>query len=106
MFAENNMHLDEAQKLIEKALELRPNAGYIIDSLGWVYFQKGDVEKALELLEKAMSLSEEDPVMFDHLGDAYRAKGEKDKALKYWERAIELDPSMTEVQKKIDELKK
>ncbi len=106
MFAENNMHLDEAQKLIEKALELRPNAGYIIDSLGWVYFQKGDVEKALELLEKAMSLSKDDPVMFDHLGDAYRAKGEKAKALKYWERAIELDPSMTEVQKKIDELKK
>ncbi len=106
MFAENKMHLDEAQKLIEKALELRPNAGYIIDSLGWAYFQKGDVEKALELLEKAMSLSQDDPVMFDHLGDAYRAKGEKDKALEYWKRAIELDPSMTDVQKKIDELKK
>ena len=99
------MNLDEAQKLIEKALELRPNTGYIIDSLGWVYFQKGEVEKAVEVLEKAASLSGDDPVMFDHLGDAYRAKGEKDKALEYWKRAIELDSSMTDVKKKIDELK-
>lgn len=105
MFAENNMHLDEAQKLIEKALELRPYAGYIIDSLGWVYFQKRDMDKALELLEKAASLSGDDPVMLDHLGDVYRAKGENHKALEYWKRAIEIDPSMTDVKKKIDEIK-
>jgi superkiller protein 3 len=106
MFAENNMSLDEAQKLIEKALELHPNAGYIIDSLGWVYFKKGEIEKAIKTLEKAEALSTDDPAMFDHLGDAYRAKGETQKALTCYKQALALDPSMIEVQKKIDELKK
>ncbi len=41
MFAEKGVRLDEAERLIQKALELEPENGYYIDSLGWAYYQQG-----------------------------------------------------------------
>ena len=44
MYAEDGIMLDQAQTLIEKALEIDPNNGAYIDSLGWVYFKKGMID--------------------------------------------------------------
>jgi tetratricopeptide (TPR) repeat protein len=71
-FAERGMRLDEAEKLVEKAIQLRPDSGYFTDSLGWVYFQKGDFGRAVTTLEKADALSGPEPTILEHLGDAYR----------------------------------
>jgi len=71
-FAERGVRLDEAEKLVEKALQLRPDSGYFTDSLGWVYFQKGDFTRAVTTLEKADALSGPEPTILEHLGDAYR----------------------------------
>lgn len=92
-WAERGINLDEAFKLIEKAVALRPQSGAIIDSLGWAHFQRGDFEEAMPHLEKAAALEPGDPTVTEHLGDVYWRLGRTLEARFQWERALELDPS-------------
>ncbi len=87
-FAERGVRLDEAETLVGRALELRPGNGYFMDSLGWVYFQKGDLGRAVGLLEKADTVSGGEPTILEHLGDAYRRAGRPADAEKAWRRAL------------------
>jgi tetratricopeptide (TPR) repeat protein len=73
-------------------MELKPNSGYITDSLGWVYFQKGRYEEAVQYLEKASQLTPDDPTINEHLGDAYLKMEEYDKALASYKKALGLNP--------------
>ena len=104
-YAEQGINLDEAEALIKKALKLKPEDGYIIDSLGWVYFQKGNYKKAVKLLEKAVESNAEDAIIKEHLGDAYLKNNLNNKALEMYEKALELEPQKQELQKKIDTLR-
>jgi tetratricopeptide (TPR) repeat protein len=88
-FADRNMNLDESLSLINRALEIRPGNGFIIDSLGWVYFRKGEYKEAIERLIRAVDITQDDPVILEHLGDAYNAAGQPDKAIELWEKAIQ-----------------
>ena len=88
--ADKNMHLEEALGYILHAIELKPGNGFIIDSLGWVYFRMGKFHMAIEALEHAVSLEPNDPHIFDHLGDSYNALGETDNAHKAYQKAYEL----------------
>ena len=106
IYAEKGVKLDEAEQFIKRALKVKPTSGYIVDSLGWVYFKKGHVDKALETLEKANNLVSDDPIIAEHLGDAYLKKGMKEKALEVYERSLKLDPKRVDVQKKLELLKK
>ena len=74
--------------MITKAANLRPDDGYIIDSLGWVYFKLQKFDQAIEPLEKAVELLPEDPTINDHLGDAYWKVGRKHEARFQWSRAL------------------
>lgn len=87
-YADMGYNLDEAEKLILLALEYKPDDGYITDSLGWVYFQKGLFKKALKYLEKAVSLVPDDPIILEHLGDAFRAQNNLKKALEAYRRSL------------------
>ncbi len=69
-----NINLEEGLQMIQKAVDLRPSDGYIVDSLGWAYFRLGRFEDAVREMERAVSLKPEDPVLNDHLGDAYWAR--------------------------------
>jgi tetratricopeptide (TPR) repeat protein len=89
-WADKNIKLDEAYEYIRKALELKPQSGYIQDSLGWVYYRMGAFEKARDTLLKAVELEPEDPYIYEHLGDVYRALNDSKKALQYFEKALEL----------------
>ncbi|MCX8044489.1 MAG: tetratricopeptide repeat protein [Desulfobacterota bacterium] len=95
-WADRGMHLDEAERLIKKALKLKPDDGYIVDSLGWVYFKQKKLHKARSHLEHAASLVPDDPTIIEHLADVYAASGISEKAIQYYRRAIELDPSKKE----------
>lgn len=86
--AEKGEELDRAQELIEKAFSIKPGDGYIADSLGWVYFQKGQIQKALTLLEKANALSPNVPTILTHLGEVYQKTGDRKKARAYFEKAL------------------
>ena len=78
--------------MIEKAFELRPNDGFIVDSLGWVYYRLGKLDAAIEQLEQAVELEPGDPVINDHLGDAYWRVGRHREARFQWKRALSLEP--------------
>lgn len=106
-YAERGIRLNEAKVLIEKALKIKPDSGYIVDSLGWVYYQKGLYDKALDSLEKAVSLTPNDPAITEHLGDVYFKKREYRKALEMYQKALALKhPQEEKIKEKIDEVKK
>lgn len=87
-YAEQGKNLGEAKAMIEKAAKLKPDDGFIIDSLGWVYFQTGNAAKALELLKKAERLSPKEPTILEHLGDVYLARKDKSTARAYYEKSL------------------
>ena len=84
--------LDKAENLIKKAIKLRPNDGYFVDSLGWAYYRQGMYLKAVEELEKAVSLVPNDPIINDHLGDALWRAGYINEAKYQWQRALLYKP--------------
>jgi tetratricopeptide (TPR) repeat protein len=101
-----NMNLDEGLKMIQKAVDLRPSDGYIVDSLGWAHYRLGKYEDAVRELERAVSLKPDDPVLNDHLGDAYWRAGRKLEATFQWTHARDMTPEpdvLASVQKKLAE---
>lgn len=93
MWAEHNLHLDEAEDMIGRALQLDPNNGAYLDSLGWLYYRKGKYEEALnELLRAVQNLKSDDAIVFDHIGDTYSKLNRIAQALEFWQKAITLDP--------------
>jgi tetratricopeptide (TPR) repeat protein len=88
-YADMGSNLDEAEQLIRKALDQKPGDGYITDSLAWVYYKRGQYDKALPILEQAASLVPDDPIVQEHLGDVYSKLGMIEKALQSYRRSIE-----------------
>ena len=95
-FVEMKTNLDEALDMIERAVALEPESGYIADSLGWVYYQLGRYEEAVDPMERAVELVPVDPIITDHLGDVYWAVGRKREAEFQWLRALSFDPEEDE----------
>jgi Flp pilus assembly protein TadD len=86
--AEQGVRLEEAEKLVRRALELKPRSGHMLDSLGWVLFRRGDARRAVEVLEQAEALAGPDATILEHLGDAYRASSRLGDAAKAYRRAL------------------
>ena len=95
LYADKNMNIDEAYTLVQKALEIEPDNGAYLDSLGWIYYRKGEYESALKNLLLAEGLLDEsgnqDYAVYDHLGDIYLKLDNRSKAVFYWERALRLE---------------
>ena len=85
-------NLDEAIEMVRRAVEQRPEDGYIVDSLGWAYYRLNAFDKAVTELERAVELKPRDPVINDHLGDAYWRVGRKLEATFQWSHALSNDP--------------
>ena len=85
-------NLDEAFRMLRKAVELRPTDGYIVDSLGWAFYRLGKYEEALRELERAVELRPSDPTINDHLGDVYWKVGRTLEAGFQWNHARDLKP--------------
>jgi len=100
-WVEMDKNLDKALDMIERAVAQRPNDGYIVDSLGWVYYKLGRYEEAVVELEKATAIRPHDPTINDHLGDAYWKVGRFAEARFQWRRSLGLDPD-AELQAKIE----
>jgi tetratricopeptide (TPR) repeat protein len=86
------MHFDKAQAMLKRAVELKPDDGFIVDSLGWVYYKLGHYDAAVKELEHAVSLIPDDPTVNDHLGDAYYQIGRHHEAEFQWRRALSFEP--------------
>jgi tetratricopeptide (TPR) repeat protein len=87
-YADMGINLDEAETLIQTALRLKPDDGYITDSLGWVYFKRGQYSQALKWLNKAVQLVPDDPTILEHIGDVYLQMKSREKALNYYRRSL------------------
>lgn len=95
-YAEMGINLNDAEKLIKNAIALEPNDGYIIDSLGWVYFKKKEFDQAMVNLKRAHELIPNDPTIIEHLGDVFSVKGMYDDARKMYEKALELSKNSSD----------
>lgn len=91
-WVDQGLNLEEAFKMLRRAVELRPNDGYIVDSLGWAHFKLGQYAEAAETLEKAIDLKPADPVLNDHLGDAYWRVNRRIEAHFQWNHARDMGP--------------
>ena len=100
-WADNKEHLPEALQYISRAVELKPDNGYIRDSLGWVYYQSGEYEKARDSLETAVELAPDDPAILDHLAEIYLALEQPEKARAAWLKALELYKAYKKEQKRV-----
>jgi Flp pilus assembly protein TadD len=92
-------------KMIRRAVEQRPDDGYIVDSLGWAHYRLGEYEEALKHLEQAVSLRPEDPTINDHLGDVYWKVGRRLEATFQWRHARDLKPEPEDLPKILEKLK-
>lgn len=92
MWVDRGIRLDDGLKLIKKAVSLSPDAGYIVDSLGWAEYRLGQYPDAVDTLERAVALSSSDPTMNDHLGDAYWQVGRMREAHYQWSHARDFKP--------------
>src|SRR5437868_1782419 len=89
---DQGINLDEGMKMIRRAVDQRPDDGYIVDSLGWAFYRIGNFEDAVKNLERAIDLKPEDPTINDHLGDAYWRVGRRLEARFQWSHARDLKP--------------
>lgn len=99
-------NLEEALKLIRKAVELKPNDGNIVDSLGWALYKLGRYEEAVQELERAVLLRPENPEINEHLGDAYWRVGRFLEARFQWSHAIALgadDEQVSQIERKLED---
>lgn len=105
-YTEEGRHLTEAEALIKRALAVKPDDGYIIDSLGWVYFKQGRFADALAELKKAVLRVPDDPIILEHLGDAYQKNGDTKNALTVYRRALKNKKADTKTAPLIEKIKR
>ncbi len=89
MLADRGIRLEEALGYIKQAVQLDPQNGAYLDSLGWAYFKMGDYDLAEENLRRATERMGNDPTVQDHLAEVYAKTGRLKLAAAHWERAIE-----------------
>lgn len=93
---EQRRSFDEALGMIQRAVAARPESGYIVDSLGWVYYRLGRFDEAVTPMERAVELEPNDPIINDHLGDVYWVTGRYREAEFQWHRALSFNPDEEE----------
>ena len=98
-WVDQGVHLDDGMDMIRRAVEQRPDDGYIVDSLGWAYFRTGNYDEAVKNLERAVELKPDDPTINDHLGDAYWRVGRTLEAHYQWTQAKDLKPEKEDLPK-------
>ena len=96
---DQGINLDDAMAMIRRAVDQRPDDGFIVDSLGWAYYRIADYDNAVKNLERAIDLKPEDPTINDHLGDAYWRVGRRLEAKFQWQHAKDLKPEPEELPK-------
>jgi tetratricopeptide (TPR) repeat protein len=101
-YADRGINLDDALELIEKAVELEPERGYIRDSLGWVYFKKGMYKEALREIKKASDIEKDDPLILEHLGDVYLKLDNREAASEAWHKSLEFHEKQEGLKERVE----
>jgi tetratricopeptide (TPR) repeat protein len=88
MLVDHGIKVDEATKMIQKALEIDPENGAYLDSLGWAFYQQGKFTEAETLLVRALDRIGQDPTVHDHLADVYLKLGKTKEAITQWQASL------------------
>lgn len=102
---EKTDRLAEAAELLDKAISLAPEDPFILDSMGWLNYRKGNLDKAREFLERAWRLRQ-DPEIAAHLGEVLWMKGSREEASRLWRNSLQSHPgneALIEILKKFKE---
>lgn len=102
---DQGINLDDGMRMIRRAVEQRPDDGYIVDSLGWAYYRIHNYDEAVKHLERAVELKPEDPTINDHLGDAYWKVGRTLEASFQWAHARDLKPEPDDLKKIVEKIR-
>ena len=92
LYAEEGVRLQEAKKLVDRALQLEPNNAYYMDSLGWVYFRLGKIDKARQVLEEVHRRLPQEVTVLIHLARTYQQNKQWQKALRLFLFVLKLNP--------------
>ena len=101
--ADRNERLDEAFALVSRALELRPDSPAILDSMGWVLYRQGDLERAATYLRRALQLNQDDEIAA-HLGEVLWVSGERADAQAVWREALARKPDSDKIREVLERL--
>ncbi len=93
--------LDKAEKMALKANELSPGNASYLDTVGWVYYQKGNYDKALEYIRASIDTGEASAEVMEHMGDVLNKLDRPGEAREWWEKAYEKDSTRTHLKEKI-----
>ena len=105
VYAEENINLDEAKRMVEKAIIIDPTSGAYYDTLGWVLFKKGLYKEGLLALQKALNYVT-DPVVYEHIGDVYQQMDDVVQAKTYWSKSLAINANQPKIIEKIKQLGK
>ncbi|MBU4261904.1 MAG: tetratricopeptide repeat protein [Proteobacteria bacterium] len=89
-WADRGINLEKALEYIKRAVDLKPDDGFVRDSLGWVFFKMARYGEAVKELEAAAGMQPDDPTIQEHLGDAYQKDGQMQKAVEAYGKAVSL----------------
>lgn len=89
-FAEENTNLDRAEKLILRAIEIDSENAYYLDSLGWVYYMRGDYQLALDKFQESVNIVNSDAVIMEHYGITLLKLGRQSEGIIALKRALTL----------------
>ncbi len=97
---ERNYKIDVAMQMLETAYAQEPEDAFIIDSIGWAHYLKGNYIKAEQLLKKAIQIMPDDPIVNDHYGDILWHLDRKIEAQYYWKSVLSFNDSEDEIKDK------
>ncbi|MEL6821335.1 MAG: tetratricopeptide repeat protein, partial [Calditrichota bacterium] len=99
---DRGIELQKALDLAQRAIELEPDNGAYLDTIGWIYYHLGDYNTALSYILPAVKQRQESAVILEHLGDVYLRLNDAEKAKTYWQKALNLDPQNPILKQKLE----
>ncbi|MEW5804441.1 MAG: tetratricopeptide repeat protein, partial [bacterium] len=97
ILADKGIDLDRAVQYAKKAVDLNPDNGNIVDTLGWAFYKGGDKKEAIRQFEKAANLNKKNPSIHYHLALAYYENNQKKDALESLDTALKITENFPEI---------
>lgn len=94
--------LDRALELSEQAVAFQPENAAYLDTIGWVYFKRGEYDQARKYIQRSVDTGEAGPEVYEHLGDVFEALGNMENAVRWWNKALENDSNREYLKDRIE----
>ena len=99
--SQQSKELSKAEQLALRALELSPDNSSFMDTVGWIYYKQGQLQKALEYIQQAIDSGNPTAETLEHMGDVLLKLDKPEEAKKWWKQALEKDSTRTHLKNKI-----